>query len=71
MGPIVRPVGATMTHGEGRVVHEDFALERLRACALFTRADETVLGDVARALRRRRFRRNEVIFHQGDRKSVV
>jgi CRP-like cAMP-binding protein len=45
---------------------EGFAVERLRACALFARADGAVLGDVARALRRRRFRRNEVIFHQGD-----
>jgi CRP/FNR family cyclic AMP-dependent transcriptional regulator len=38
----------------------------LRASLLFAGADETALADVARHLRRRRFRRGEVIFHQGD-----
>jgi CRP-like cAMP-binding protein len=45
---------------------EGWAVERLRACALFAQARPDVLADVAGALRRRRFRRNEVIFHQGD-----
>ena len=45
---------------------EGWAVERLRACALFAQARPEVLAEVARALRRRRFRRNEVIFHQGD-----
>jgi CRP-like cAMP-binding protein len=45
---------------------EAWAVERLRACALFAQARPEVLAEVARALRRRRFRRNEVIFHQGD-----
>ena len=48
------------------VASEGFAVDRLLACALFARADTAVLAEVARALRRRRFRRNEVIFHQGD-----
>jgi len=45
---------------------EGWAVERLRGCALFAQARPEVLAEVARALRRRRFRRNEVIFHQGD-----
>jgi CRP-like cAMP-binding protein len=44
----------------------EWAVERLRACALFAQARPEVLAEVARAFRRRRFRRNEVIFHQGD-----
>lgn len=44
----------------------DFATESLRPCALFARMDEGALRQVTRVLRRRRFRRNEVIFHQGD-----
>jgi CRP-like cAMP-binding protein len=38
----------------------------LRASCLFERADGSALDEVARQLRRRRFRRGEVIFHQGD-----
>jgi len=38
----------------------------LRSSLLFERAEESALADVARHLRRRRFRRGEVIFHQGD-----
>jgi CRP-like cAMP-binding protein len=45
---------------------ETFAVESLRQCALFRDVDEESLREVARQLRRRRFRRNEVIFHQGD-----
>jgi CRP-like cAMP-binding protein len=33
---------------------------------LFEGVSETAMREVARTLRRRRFRRNEVIFHQGD-----
>ena len=45
---------------------EGFAAERLRACALFAKVSDPQLEQLARVLRRRRFRRNEVIFHQGD-----
>ena len=45
---------------------EDFAVESLRRCALFANVEPDALRLVARSLRRRRFRRNEVIFHQGD-----
>ena len=45
---------------------ESFVVRSLRQCALFKRVDEGALLHVARHLRRRRFRRNEVIFHQGD-----
>ena len=45
---------------------EAFAVEALRRCALFENVDEPALREVTRQLRRRRFRRNEVIFHQGD-----
>jgi CRP/FNR family transcriptional regulator, cyclic AMP receptor protein len=47
-------------------VDEGFVVESLRRCALFKRVDEGALRELARQLRRRRFRRNEVIFHQGD-----
>lgn len=42
------------------------ALEALRACGLFGAADDDVLSAVVRALRIRRFRRGDTIFHQGD-----
>lgn len=45
---------------------EAFAVDSLRRCALFAHVDEAALQVVTRGLRRRRFRRNEVIFHQGD-----
>ena len=48
------------------MLSDEFALETLRRCALFARVDDARLRSVARSLRRRRFRRNEVIFHQGD-----
>ena len=38
----------------------------LRDSCLFERAGEDALAAIARHLRRRRFRRNETIFHQGD-----
>jgi CRP-like cAMP-binding protein len=38
----------------------------LRQCPLFRDAEEDALADLQRRLRRRRFRRGEVIFHQGD-----
>jgi CRP/FNR family transcriptional regulator/CRP/FNR family cyclic AMP-dependent transcriptional regulator len=42
------------------------ALEALRACRLFRDLDEDSLALVAAALRPRRFRRDETIFHAGD-----
>jgi CRP-like cAMP-binding protein len=45
---------------------DTFAIGSLRRCALFEGCDAATLESVARQLRRRRFRRNEVIFHQGD-----
>jgi CRP-like cAMP-binding protein len=45
---------------------EGFALESLRRCALFANVEREALGAMVRSLRRRRFRRNETIFHQGD-----
>ncbi len=44
----------------------EFAAQRLRACALFAHVPERLLQQIGQGLRRRRFRRNEVIFHQGD-----
>ena len=43
-----------------------FAVDALRQCVLFRGVDEGILRLVAASLRLRRFRRNEVIFHQGD-----
>lgn len=48
------------------MVDEAFAVESLRRCALFAHVDDEALRQVGGHLRRRRFRRNEVIFHQGD-----
>ena len=45
---------------------EGFAVESLRRCALFEHVEDAALHVIARQFRRRRFRRNEVIFHQGD-----
>lgn len=45
---------------------EQAAIEALRSCPLFAPCPEGVLADVGRRLRHRHFRRNEVIFHQGD-----
>ena len=42
------------------------AVEALRRCALFSHVDEEGLLTLASQMRRRRFRRGEVIFHQGD-----
>jgi CRP-like cAMP-binding protein len=47
-------------------VDQELVAGSLRASCLFERAEESALVDVARQLRRRRFRRGEVIFHQGD-----
>jgi CRP/FNR family cyclic AMP-dependent transcriptional regulator len=44
----------------------EFARNALRRCALFDRVDDATLAIVADSLRVRRFRRNEIIFHQGD-----
>src|SRR4051812_26176628 len=43
-----------------------FAIDALARCPLFERADETMLASLSSRLRVRRFRRNEVIMHQGD-----
>jgi CRP-like cAMP-binding protein len=45
---------------------DGFAIEALRRCALFARADDETLEACAAQLRVRRFRRGETIFHQGD-----
>src|SRR6266566_7322080 len=45
---------------------ERFAINSLRHCQLFAGCDAPVLHAIAGRLRDRRFRRNEVIFHQGD-----
>jgi CRP-like cAMP-binding protein len=42
------------------------AVDSLRRCALFAHVAEDGLRTIAAQMRRRRFRRNEVIFHQGD-----
>jgi CRP-like cAMP-binding protein len=44
----------------------DLATEALARCPLFERADESMLASLASRLRSRRFRRSEVIIHQGD-----
>ena len=48
------------------MLDERFAVGSLRQCALFAHVDDDGLQSLAQQMRRRRFRRNEVIFHQGD-----
>lgn len=45
---------------------DNFAVDALARCPLFEHASRNILESLAQRLRRRRFRRNEVIFHQGD-----
>jgi CRP/FNR family cyclic AMP-dependent transcriptional regulator len=47
-------------------VDQQFVVTSLRESCLFERAEDSALETIARQLRRRRFRRNETIFHQGD-----
>jgi CRP/FNR family transcriptional regulator len=42
------------------------ANDALRACGLFSQADDATIDALAAALRIRRFRKAETIFHQGD-----
>jgi CRP/FNR family transcriptional regulator len=48
------------------VLGDSIAKQALRACGLFGHADEETLDRLAAALRIRRFRKAETIFHQGD-----
>ena len=50
----------------GQMMDDSFAIEALRRCPLFENATADMLDPLASRLRRRTFRRNEVIFHQGD-----
>lgn len=45
---------------------QELILDSLRESILFAHADQRALEDIARQLRRRRFKRGETIFHQGD-----
>ena len=59
--------GHSATTLTGVRVHDpSLAIESLRRCALFAHVDEVGLRAIAGQMRRRRFRRGEVIFHQGD-----
>ncbi len=46
--------------------HQRRAVEGLRGCPLFHNCDDESLAAIAGTLRLRRFRRGEVIFHEGD-----
>ena len=48
------------------MLEQSLAVDSLRRCALFAHVAEDGLRTIAGQMRRRRFRRNEVIFHQGD-----
>ena len=53
-------------NARGQIAVDTFAVDALARCPLFEHANRQMLESLARSLRRRRFRRNEVIFHQGD-----
>jgi CRP-like cAMP-binding protein len=44
----------------------ELAIESLRRCALFALCADDAMGEIVRRLTTRRYRRGEVIFHQGD-----
>jgi len=48
------------------LAEQDLAVESLRRCALFAHVDDDGLRALGGLMRPRRFRRNEVIFHEGD-----
>lgn len=48
------------------MMQAEFALEALSRCRLFAGLDRDALRGIARTLRVRRFRRGEVLFHEGD-----
>ena len=48
------------------VIQVDFAVDALGRCRLFAGMDRESLVAIARTLRGRRFRRGEVLFHEGD-----
>ncbi len=49
-----------------KVTRPDFAAEALSRCRLFAGMNGESLAVIARTLRARRFRRGEVLFHEGD-----
>ena len=51
-------------HRDG--VDQQLVIASLRESCLFARAEDRALLEISSQLRRRRFRRNETIFHQGD-----
>ncbi|MEA2630626.1 MAG: family transcriptional regulator, cyclic receptor protein, partial [Chloroflexota bacterium] len=51
---------------ENRVIDRDPVVTALARCALFAGLSEDDLVGLAREMRTRRFRRGEVLFHQGD-----
>lgn len=60
------PSARSVREGSALVTDERFAIDSLRLCPLFYGCEGGILEAVADRLRIRRFRRNEVIFHQGD-----
>jgi CRP/FNR family transcriptional regulator, cyclic AMP receptor protein len=48
------------------VLDTTLAIDSLRRCVLFAHVSDDALERLVRQMRRRRFRRGEVIFHQGD-----
>src|SRR5688572_7713531 len=60
--PAARTIGAMV----GRTGDTSLAHDALRDCRLFAGLDEPILGIVGAALRPRRFRRGETIFHVDD-----
>ena len=59
-------LSAHARRGVRRLIDPSLAVDSLRRCALFAHVDEESLRTLASQMRRRRFRRGEVIFHQGD-----
>ena len=48
------------------MIDTSLAIDSLQRCVLFTHVEADALDRLASQMRRRRFRRGEVVFHQGD-----
>ena len=57
-----RKAGTQLAESDG----EDFAAQCLRRCRLFRNLGADLVTEIVRSMARRRYRRGEVIFHQGD-----
>jgi CRP/FNR family cyclic AMP-dependent transcriptional regulator len=62
----VQPAGGPCRGYDVPVMQGSFPVEALRSCRLFAGTSQESLAGISRTLRARKFRRGEVLFHEGD-----